>query len=116
METEAINQCAAAAARSDIVACCANIGGNFCSDLEDDCRIDACIGANGNISAITGQVQALFIDPVLADCNRIVLPPSNIVPRWTQNPTWPSVGPTKAPSTNPSKAPTRAPTGVTGSP
>eukprot|EP00486_Rosalina_sp_Unknown_P008394 CAMPEP_0201577644 /NCGR_PEP_ID=MMETSP0190_2-20130828/24129_1 /ASSEMBLY_ACC=CAM_ASM_000263 /TAXON_ID=37353 /ORGANISM="Rosalina sp." /LENGTH=698 /DNA_ID=CAMNT_0048009901 /DNA_START=144 /DNA_END=2236 /DNA_ORIENTATION=+ len=48
--------------------CCGVIGGNFCDGLLEDCKVDACAGANGVESAIATQINEIIIGPIEAVC------------------------------------------------
>jgi hypothetical protein len=119
MSTETTNQCAAAKAQTDVASCCSTIGGTYCDDLETDCRIDACIGADGDISAIAAQVQELFTDPITSECATdfaTVYVQENYAVFQTGHPTSePSRAPT-ANTNNPSKSPSESPTVLTTNP
>lgn len=78
IETDVINACdAAIAAQQD---CCDTIGNGFCEGLNNDCKVDACAGANGDKTKIDEQIQAIIIDPIEAVCNNDDLIDENPLP------------------------------------
>jgi len=67
IEQQVINECDNAIAAQQT--CCDKIGNGFCDGLKQDCYIDACAGANGDVTAIDDEIQNIIIDPIVAVCN-----------------------------------------------
>ena len=67
IEQQVINECDAAIAAQQT--CCDKIGNGVCDGLKEDCYIDACAGANGDVTAIDDEIQNIIIDPITAVCN-----------------------------------------------
>merc|ERR1719464_1105564 len=111
--------------RDDVNTCCENIGGTFCDDLMTNCPFDACILSNGDVDLIDDQVDDILIQPVLKECDDLVIDSSDYV-RETSQPTHkptakptqvgintdaPTHEPTRSPVTNrPTHKPTNRPT------
>merc|ERR1719507_1318682 len=114
--------------RDDVNTCCENIGGTFCDDLMTNCPFDACILSNGDEDLIDDQVDDILIQPVLKECDDLVIDSSDYV-RETSQPTHkptakptqvgivtdaPTPEPTRSPVTNrPTHKPTNRPTTAT---
>merc|ERR1711971_490179 len=114
--------------RDDVNTCCENIGGTFCDDLMTNCPFDACILSNGDVDLIDDQVDDILIQPVLKECDDLVIDSSDYV-RETSQPTHkptakptqvgivtdaPTPEPTRSPVTNrPTHKPTNRPTTAT---
>jgi len=110
-----INKCEAA--RAAMTECCNSIGYKYCDDLQEDCIVDTCVVAEGNMSSVDGIIQQLFTDPVAEECVDCAqcFDLNNYIPFNTYHPSIdptinPTIYPTDYPTINPTSYPTRYPT------
>ena len=61
--------------------CCDQIGNNFCEGLLTDCKVDACVGANGDVTAIPSTIDDLVVKPIEEVCaNEDLQDPDGAIP------------------------------------
>ena len=108
--------CQAARDEDDIGACCANIGGDYCNNLMTDCPLDTCLNAQGDANAFSDQIGELLIDPILRECDDLVVDEENYVVFVSMSPTSkPTLEPTPSP-TEMTFTPTFGPTDASNAP
>merc|ERR1719410_2658385 len=114
---ESERQCHAGRNRDDVNTCCDKIGGIYCEDLMEPCPFDACVLSDGDDQLIYDQVDDILIQPILEECDDLVVDSSDYK-RETSQPTHkPTAKPTQvgidtdAPTPEPTPSPvTRRPT------
>merc|ERR1719300_598334 len=74
LENEVMEKCQIA--RDKMKTCCRNIGGEFCDELQDDCKTDTCIMASDDYSKMDEVIKDVFTDEVEEECmNRGMMGP-----------------------------------------
>eukprot|EP01084_Bolivina_argentea_P130932 231137_1 len=56
-------------ARDQQIVCCRNIGGGYCTNLQESCEIDVCVGFKANVGSIDELVEDVFTVVVEDECN-----------------------------------------------
>lgn len=93
-------KCDDAMKREDLGECCTTIGQSFCDGLMDNCAFDSCFTSGEDMGKLSDQVTEVLVNPILAECDNLVIDEEDYEEFATRNPTTkPTAEPTSSTTT-----------------